>query len=125
MGGSAPRVNLKAEDRNTELEEERGKFENEKRMFVERAAANELTSSELLRGQGYSFEFLDFDQSRNLASVQIPARFDPSFSPRAGETAPSWFSGAHLGLNYTPPAFVPPPVTNTGTKPRRRYLMGG
>jgi hypothetical protein len=109
MGGSAPRgpsdAQIKTE---AQLEEERVKFENERRQFLERVGSYELVARNNLTGERGSFDTADWIPM-DSSGLFIPQRFDPSFNPgRYPGQDLSWFSAPNLGINYTPPA----PQTN-------------
>jgi hypothetical protein len=97
----------------TQLEEERVKFENEKRLFIERVASYELIASQRLGQEAGSFEYAPATEIMP-GSVQAPAQFQSSFDPTKFEalnyrTDLSWFTAPNLGINYTQPEWVRPP----------------
>jgi len=104
------RAQIKTE---TQLEEERVKFENEKRQFIERVASYELLASNRLEGERGTFEY---GTAREImpGSTQAPASFNASFDPSKFEslnyrTDLSWFTAPNLGINYTQPEWVRTP----------------
>lgn len=87
------------------IEEERIKFENERRIFTERAASYELASSGTGRSQ--SFEYTDptalNPNDFGLAGLFIPGKFDPSLDFESFNTKMnpdfSWAKAENLGYN--------------------------
>ena len=110
MGASVPKGPSKAQIKGeAELEAERVKFENERRLFIERVAAYETIAS-APSGQRSSFEYSDW-APMDSTGLFIPAKFSPSFDPSKYEDKPwadlSWFSAPNLGINYTQPELQP------------------
>lgn len=109
-GPNAPsREKIKTE---AQLEEERVKFENEKRLFIERVASYELISSQRLAAEGGTFESAP-SMAPIPGSIQIPERFQASFDPTKFEqlnfrTDLSWFTAPNLGINYQQPEWIRP-----------------
>lgn len=104
------RAQIKTE---TQLEEERVKFENEKRLFIERVASYELIASQRLGQEAGSFEYAPSTETIP-GSIQTPAQFQASFDPTKFEalnyrTDLSWFTAPNLGINYVQPEWVRAP----------------
>jgi hypothetical protein len=99
MGPSVPKgpsaQQIKTE---SQLEEERVKFENEKRLFIERVGSYESIARDRLSGERTSFESADF-VPMDASGIYIPQKFDPSFDPSkfAGQDF-SWFNAPNLGI---------------------------
>ena len=108
---SVPKGPSKAQSaQDAKIEEDRIKFENERRIFTERAASYELASS--ATGRSQSFEYTDptalNPNDFGLAGLFIPGKFDPSlnfdnYNTKFGPDL-TWASAANLG--YTPPEAV-------------------
>lgn len=97
----------------TQLEEERVRFENEKRLFIERVASYESIASERLAAQKNTMEFVPTSQTAAPDSLFIPQRFGASFDPTKYEQLPfktdlSWFTAPNLGINYNQPKWIHP-----------------
>lgn len=108
MGPSTPKAKSDAQIKTeAQLEEERVRFEGEKRQFIERAGAYEALTRDRLSGERSSFEQADFIPMNN-AGIYIPQKFDPTFDPTkfAGQDL-SWFQASNLGLNPIQPLSIP------------------
>lgn len=91
------------------LEEERVRFENEKRQFIERVGAYETLASNRLQGERSSFEAADWVPPSTIG-IQIPEKFSPSFDfakemqsgrfDAVGNTSEywRWFDAPNLGI---------------------------
>lgn len=91
------------------LEEERVRFENEKRQFIERVGAYETLATNRLQGERSSFEAADWVPPSTVG-IQIPERFSPSFDfakemqsgrfNAVGNTSEywRWFDAPNLGI---------------------------
>lgn len=91
------------------LEEERVRFENEKRQFIERVGAYETLATNRLQGERSSFEAADWVPPSTVG-IQIPERFSPSFDfakemqsgrfDAVGQTSEywRWFDAPNLGI---------------------------
>ena len=106
MPTSMPKGPSKAQIKTeADIEAERVKFENERRLFIERVASYETIASGA-DGARSSFEYKDW-APMDSAGLFIPAKFDPTFDPTKYEGKRhadlSWFSAHNLGLNYTQP----------------------
>lgn len=112
--GSVPRGPSAAQIRQeARLEEERVRFQNEKRQFIERVGAYETLASERLVGERGSFEFADW-APKSTVGIQIPAKFSPTFNfeQELGKgtfnsiESPSnyweWFNAPNLGVTTNP-----------------------
>lgn len=108
MPTSIPKPNKYAIKTKAALEAERVKFENERRLFIERVASYETLASGA-DGARSSFEYKEW-APMDSAGLFIPAKFSPTFDPTKWEKNRhanlSWFSAPNLGLNYIQP---PPP----------------
>lgn len=92
-----------------DLEAERIKFENERRLFIEHAASNELvtTAAQERLASGSSFEYSDPNavdpNDFGAAGLMIPSKFDPSidFSKYNLHKSPdlSWATAENLGFD--------------------------
>ena len=95
-----------------QLEEERVKFENEKRLFIERVASYESISTQRLQSESNTFE--NFTPSVTMpGSVKTSEGFSASFDPTKFEqlnfrTDLSWFTAPNLGINYKQPEWTRP-----------------
>lgn len=101
---SGPKIPSQAKiKRDAQLEEERVRFENEKRLFIERVGSYETIASERQGASRGTFEYAP-TVPVEAGSLQIPQRFDPTFDPSRYENFAdadlSWFSAPNLGLNY-------------------------
>ena len=146
--GSVPRGPSDAQImQESRLEEERVRFQNEKRQFIERVGAYESLASQNLTGERSSFEAADF-VPRSTVGLQVPAKFTPSFNfeQELGKgtfneiKTPSmywqWFDAPNLGFTTNPdtrfdrarnkpgligsgmnPSTPTTPPTNPGTRP--------
>lgn len=105
MGPSVPKAKSDAEIKTeAQLEEERVRFEGEKRQFIERAASYEALARDNLSGERTSFEAVDWVPP-SAVGIQIPQKFDPTFDPtniRYQGQDLSWFKAPNLGINYSP-----------------------
>ena len=99
------------------LEQERVKFEDEKRRFIERVGSYETIARSNLSGERASFEVSDWTPM-DSAGLFIPAKFDPTFDPNTSKQLQgqrldrldlSWFNADNLGFQWTPPPPPPPP----------------
>ena len=113
MGPSTPKAKSDAQIKTeAQLEEERVRFEGEKRQFIERAGAYEALTRDRLSGERGSFEQADFIPMNN-AGIYIPQKFDPTFDPTkfAGQDL-SWFQAPNLGLAPIPTLNIPSMTSN-------------
>lgn len=135
MGPSVPRgpsaQQIKTE---SELEQQRVIFENQKRQFVERAASYESISRSRMAGEQGSFEYSDFNLPLDATGLYIPQKFSPTFDPSAYQGQDfSWFNAPNLGVanQWTPTIPVINPQaglpnqlnqTNTSRQNRREWI---
>lgn len=103
MGG-APRGPSEAQIKTeAKLEEERVRFEGERRQFLERVGSYELVARNNLSGERGSFDTADWIPM-DSSGLFIPQKFDPSFNPGSYQDQDlSWFSAPNLGVNYSAP----------------------
>lgn len=129
---SGPKIPSEAKiKRDAQLEADRVKFENEKRLFIQRVASYENIAVDRLGGGRGSMEYVD-SLPASTAGIQIPEHFTPTFQPgkyeeliRTNTVDPkidlSWFTAPNLGLNYTQPKWVRPLSYGPYSGPLRNY----
>ena len=122
MGPSIPRGPSEAQIKTeAQLEEERVRFENERRKFVERVGSYETIASQRLAGEQSSFEVADW-APMDATGLFIPSKFNPSFDPTKfpGQDL-SWFNAPNLGIN-TSNVPTPLPTSTAGRGSGREWV---
>jgi len=99
MPKGAPRGPSKSEiSAEEELERQRVRYSNEKRLFIERVASYEILATERSRSMMQSFEFSP-ETTINPDAIKAPGTFDPTYTPSDPAAAPQWYYAPNLGIS--------------------------